>query len=110
MTDERDTTMDAIKYLREVLRIHAADPAAWVDARTLALALAEFDAARARIAALEAALRALVGPGAVGYHDWFPDQKNRDGCTYCSYEWEADLSERHAPDCPVAAALALLEE
>jgi len=58
----------------------------------------------ARVSTLEAALAALVGPGAVGYHDWFPDQKNRDGCTYCSYEWEADQPERHASDCPVAIA------
>ena len=101
MTDERDTTMDAIKYLREVLRIHAADPAAWVDARTLALALAEFDATRARVTALEAALRALC-EACTWEHEY------ATGCVICSLtDWDAD---RHTANCPVASALALLED
>lgn len=64
------------------------------------------DAANAR---LRDALAAVVGPGAVGYRDWFPDDMGRDGCTYCDYEWETGQPERHADDCPVAAARALLD-
>lgn len=104
MTDERDTTMDAIKYLREVLRIHAADPAAWVDARTLALALAEFDATRARVTALEAALRDVCA--AAEYVD--PYESDLDMCELCG-GCRIDGEFHHDDDCPVAAALALLE-
>jgi hypothetical protein len=64
MTDDRLTTTDAIKSLERALAYFDFPPGQpqpgyhlAVDAQTLALALAEFDAARARVPALEAALR-----------------------------------------------------
>ena len=79
----------------------------------LSMRCAELESERAALEAenarLREALAALVGPGVVGYRDWFPDDMGLDGCTYCDYEWETGQPERHAPDCPVAAARALLD-
>ncbi len=105
MTKGDDVTMDAIKYLREVLRIHAADPAVWVDARTLALALDEFDAARARSTALKAALRDVCE---AANRTFKVSLQGYEWCTACNWVTEHGVNY-HAPDCPIAAALALLE-
>ena len=111
-----DLTMDASKYLHAVVRTSPAADALVVDARTLALALAEFDAARARVPALEAALRAFVDADGLP-PGWVTRSANTEPLTCCGHcgalaayfpsqrLWECD----HHDDCPVAAALALLE-
>jgi hypothetical protein len=80
-----------------------------VDKRTLALALADPDAARARVSALEDVLRDVceaavtdLGRGAEG---WYVD------CQLCASTCDHETGELfHAPGCPVAAALALLAD
>ena len=96
---------DAIQYLRDVLGVHAEDPAVWVDAQTLALALAEFDAARARVAALEAALRDVCEAAVV--QDWTM-RGAPHYCVVCDAPENDDGDVVHNDGCPVAAALALL--
>ncbi len=105
MTDDRPTTTDALAYLRDALHIHAAGPGVWVDARTLSLALAGFDAARARVAALEAALRDVCA--AAVHTDWTM-RGTPHYCAVCDGMEDIDGTTVHDDDCPVAAALALL--
>ena len=99
MTDERDIT-DPLAYLRDMV----ACPGGTVPVRAAALVVVarEFDAARARIAALEAALRDVCE--AAEEPCYFEYKR----CTVCGRN--AYLPEHHAPDCPVAAALALLAD
>ena len=111
MTDDRDTTTGALAYLRNILvtGIPYGDMRHLpVDVSTLALALAEFDAAQARVSALEAALRAVCEAAVVDYgngpNGWYAF------CQLCTSRCDhATGAITHAPDCPVAAAIALLE-
>ena len=87
----------------------------------VAALLAHIRAQDAELARLRDALAALVGnydddgrfvfdgKFVVGYRDWFPDNMGQEGCTYCDYEWETGQPERHAPNCPIAAARRALE-
>lgn len=112
MTDERPTTTDAIASLQRGLdKLFPADLPRHgyhlaVDAGTLADALAEFDAARARIAALEAALRDVCEAAVRTDTEVNPDDYG--WCVVCDCATDYDGDFHHAPDCPVAAALALL--
>lgn len=72
------------------------------------------EARDAEIARLRDALGALVDaeahgtPG--GYIGVDPSGETHDRhCTYCYTSWQLGEPERHAPDCPVATARALLE-
>ena len=62
--------------------------------------------------AIVGALAALVDaeahgvPG--GYIGVYPDETDRY-CTYCLTSWRHGEPERHAPDCPIAAARRALE-
>lgn len=100
---EEDVTMDAIKYLRKVLRVHADDPPVWVDRRILALALDEFDATQARAVELAAALRAVCDRAE--YID--PYEADLDVCELCGGGRD-DGRFHHAPGCPVAVARRVL--
>lgn len=101
MTDDRLLTDDALAYMRKVLATYRAVPAMAIDTRTLILLLDEHDALRARIAALEAALRDVCEAAVVDYA----------GCSICdSVPGYEPGNFIHAPGCPVAAALALLAD
>ena len=109
MTDDRLTTTNAIEYLRDRVQ-EVPEPAerSWdilVDGGALALALAEFAAARARVAALEAALRDVCA--AAVHTDWTM-RGTPHYCVVCDAPENDDGDVVHADDCPVAAALALL--
>lgn len=107
MTDDRLTTTDALAYLRQLTDNPLPDGVSHTVASVpmLALALAEFDATRARVAALEAALRDVCA--AAVHTDWTM-RGTPHYCAVCDGMEDIDGTTVHADDCPVAAALALL--
>lgn len=79
------------------------------DARLLLAHIRAQDTANAR---LRDALAAVVGAKKMGVPDGYisayPDEIDRF-CTYCFTAWKMGEPERHAPDCPIAAARRALE-